>query len=146
MSQCHEDAPATNICPICLEPITRAAGTYVSRCQPIPHKMHMRCWNKQNKCQRSRCCVCRQQNVDDLTFHAVVELCGIKKKKPTMRQLTPCGKSLLKNFQIDTVSRKELWSFILWMRQDGDRPSDEVLARIMEEPDQENSSSSARNV
>ena len=64
-------------CPICLQAITRRATVYQSRCQPAPHDMHMRCWKRQTKSQRAQCCVCRQNTVDDLTFIAVAELCGV---------------------------------------------------------------------
>ena len=62
-------------CPICLEPIAKRAAVNVSRCQPVPHVMHARCWQRQTQRQQERCCVCRQLTVDDLTFTAVAELC-----------------------------------------------------------------------
>jgi hypothetical protein len=123
-----------SVCPICLESITKRAGVYQSRCQPIPHKMHKRCWSKQNQHQRSQCCVCRQLTVDDLTFYAVAELCGVSRKRITMADLTPCGRSLLETYQCNVVSRRELCSYLLWLRHDGDRPTDEVLERLLSIP------------
>ena len=118
-------------CPICLEPIAKRAAVNVSRCQPVPHVMHARCWQRQTQGQQERCCVCRQVTVDDLTFTAVAELCGVKSKHAKMTELTPSGKSLLRSIQSGKISRGELWSFLLWMRHDGKRPSDDVMGRLL---------------
>ena len=125
-------------CPICLEAITRRAAIYLSRCQPVPHAMHIRCWKRQTHSQRKKCCVCRQNIVDDLTLAAVAELCNVHRQRPTVADLTPhficptgaSGKGLLRSFQLGVISRRELWSYILWMRHDGDRPSDDVMGRL----------------
>ncbi len=92
--------------------------------------MHMRCWKDQTYDQKQRCCVCRQFDVDDLTFIAMAMLCGVDHKRATIADLTPCGKAMLENYQRGVVSRRELWSFLLWMRHDGDRPNDDVMLRV----------------
>ena len=127
-----QDAGETDLrtCPICLQAITRRATVYQSRCQPVPHEVHMHCWRRQTKSQRAQCCVCRQNTVDDLTFIAVAELCGVDRPRATVADLTPCGQGMLENYQLDVVSPRELWSFLLWMRGDGDRPSDDALQRL----------------
>ena len=117
-------------CPICLQAITRRATVYQAPCQPVPHEMRMHCWKRQTKSQRAQCCVCRQNTVDDLTFIAVAELCGVDRPRATVADLTPCGQGMLENYQRGVISRRELWSFLSWMRRDGDRPSDDVLQRL----------------
>ena len=117
-------------CPICLEVIAAREHAFVSRCQPVPHTMHRRCWQRQTRNQQARCCVCRQKTVDDLTFVAVAMLCGVGHRRAVVGDLTPVAKGFLENYQRGVVSRRELWSFLLWMRGDGDRPSDGVMQRI----------------
>jgi hypothetical protein len=119
----------TRTCPICLETLA-AREIVLSRCQPVPHAMHRRCWMRQKRDQQARCCVCRQLAVDDLTFIAVAMLCGVDHRRAAVGDLTAIAKSLLQNYQRGVVSRRELWSFLLWMRGDGDRPSDGVMQRI----------------
>ena len=92
--------------------------------------MHMHCWKRHTKSQRAQCCVCRQNTVDDLAFIAVAELCGVDRPRATVADLTPCGQGMLENYQRGVISRRELWSFLLWMRRDGDRPRDDVLQRL----------------
>ena len=120
-------------CPICLEVIAQRAAVHVSRCQPVPHITHERCWKRQP--QRDRCCLCRQVEVDDLTFAAVAELCCVKPARAKVVDLTPCGISMIENLQRGVISRRELWSFLLWMRSDGDRPRYDVMRRLMFSPD-----------
>ncbi len=91
--------------------------------------MHMRCWRRQTDTQQDQCCVCRQLNIDDLTFIAVAMLCDVDRQRATVADLTPVAKGLLENFQIGVISGRELWSYLLWTRGDGDRPSDDVLRR-----------------
>ena len=67
---------------------------------------------------------------DDLTFIAVGMLCGIDRSRATVADLTPRGQSMLENHQLGVISRREVWLFLLWMRGDGDRPSDDVLQRL----------------
>ena len=117
-------------CPICLETIAAREHTFVSRCQPVPHVMHRRCWKRQTRSQQAQCCVCRQRAVDDLTFIAVAMLCDVDHRRAAVDDLTPAGQGFLENYQRGVVSRRELWSFLLWMRGDGDRPSDGVMQRI----------------
>ena len=57
-----------------------------------------RCWKKQTGSQQKQCCVCRQFNVDDLTFIAVAMLCGEDDQRATVADLTPVGKSLLEKY------------------------------------------------
>ena len=85
-------------CPICLEAIATRETVFLSRCQPVPHAIHMRCWKKQTGSQQKQCCVCRQFNVDDLTFIAVAMLCGEDDQRATVADLTPVGKSLLEKY------------------------------------------------
>ena len=126
----HEAETDLQTCPICLEAITKRAALHVSRCQPVPHIMHTRCWKRQTEKQQDQCCVCRQTAVDDLTFIAVASLCGVYRPRATVADLTPCGQGMLETYQRGVISRRELWSFLLWMRRDGDRPCDDVLQRL----------------
>ena len=126
----HEAETDLQTCPICLEAIAKRAAVHVSRCQPVPHIMHTRCWKRQTDRQQDQCCVCRQIAVDDLTFIAAAEVCGVEHKRAKVGDLTPCGKGVLESLQRGVISRQKLWSVRLWMRHDGERPSDDVMGRL----------------
>lgn len=123
-------SPNSKQCPICLDAITKYQKAFLSRCQPVPHARHMRCWKKQTDEQQERCAVGRQCNVDDLTFIGVAMLCGVEHTRATVTDLTLVAKGLLGNYQLGVLSRRELWSFLLWRRGDGDRPSHDPVLRV----------------
>ena len=100
----------------------------------------MRCWKKQTDEQQERwrrsrrtfgaCAVCRQCNVDDLTLVGVAMLCEVEHTRATVTDLTLVAKGLLGNYQLGVLSRRELWSFLLWMTGDGARPSHDAMLRV----------------
>ena len=56
-----ETVEATD-CPICLDPISpNAADARTSLCHPVPHIIHIDCWQRQSQQMRRRCPVCRQK-------------------------------------------------------------------------------------
>ena len=57
---------AQSTCAICLEAMTSEQRIRQSWCQPVRHAVHEECWLRLSESQRSRCCLCRQREIDTL--------------------------------------------------------------------------------
>ena len=106
------DAP---LCPICLEEIWPVQEVSSSMCVPVPHVVHIGCWNAQTEEQKERCCVCRQLEINELDLIYVGRIFHIDwgfPPWPTEDRLPPLGREILGRLARGVITRIELYETV----------------------------------
>ena len=100
-------------CPICLELMLPVEYHAVSLCWPVPHWVHVDCWNLQNQQGRAKCCVCRQYELGEEEICAIgtlinKDLMGLE----TWNQYPSEAQQLMRQFQKGKMTSRQLWNMV----------------------------------